>query len=135
VCVCVCLHAPTYSPLLSPLSLARPHAVQVSKPADHVYEPPTEGDDDSSRFVRYELPPQFLKLRGVGATCVHACACLVQRCEMWLWCRCCHSLLVSTCAPCTRLTRQRDVPRGQQAREQLPDDRAPLFQGSPAQEL
>eukprot|EP00048_Salpingoeca_helianthica_P014769 m.223462 g.223462 ORF g.223462 m.223462 type:complete len:209 (+) comp16254_c0_seq1:90-716(+) len=41
---------------------------EVAKPADSVYEPPTEGDDDSSRFVRYELPPAFLKLTGVGAT-------------------------------------------------------------------
>lgn len=41
---------------------------EVAKPADSVYEPPSEADDDSSRFVRYELPPAFLRLRSVGAT-------------------------------------------------------------------
>jgi hypothetical protein len=42
--------------------------VKVAKPADAPFEAPSEADDDSGRFVRYEFTPDFLKLRNVGAT-------------------------------------------------------------------
>lgn len=42
--------------------------LEVSKPPEMPYEPPTEDDDDSSRFVRYDFSPEFLELKTVGAT-------------------------------------------------------------------
>lgn len=41
---------------------------EVAKPDDAPYEPPSEDDSDDSRFVRYELNADFLRLRNVGAT-------------------------------------------------------------------
>lgn len=41
---------------------------EISKPADE--EIPPELPPDASRFVRYQFPPDFLKLKSIGATYV-----------------------------------------------------------------
>ncbi|EDQ88137.1 uncharacterized protein MONBRDRAFT_33044 [Monosiga brevicollis MX1] len=41
---------------------------EIAKPDDAPYEPPSEDDDDSGRFVDYRFTPDFLRLRTVGAT-------------------------------------------------------------------
>lgn len=42
--------------------------LEVAKPPEMPYEPPSEDDDDSGRFVRYDFTPEFLELKTVGAT-------------------------------------------------------------------
>eukprot|EP01147_Barroeca_monosierra_P007822 gene7822-9962_t len=39
---------------------------EIAKPANYVYEPPS--DDDSGRFVQYQFTPDFFKLKNIGAT-------------------------------------------------------------------
>lgn len=41
---------------------------EVVKPPDGDGDKPDPGDPNAGRYVRYEFPPQFLKLRQVGAT-------------------------------------------------------------------
>ena len=40
---------------------------EVAKPEGMEYEPPSD-EDDSHRFVSYTFPPEFLRLKNVGAT-------------------------------------------------------------------
>ena len=56
-------------PLSAAFSMKRPLLLLDIHPrAPHrPYVPPTEDDDDSARFVQYEFPAAFLKLRTVGA--------------------------------------------------------------------
>ncbi len=41
---------------------------ELKKPEDAPYEPPTEQDDDSGRFVQYDFTEAFLNLKTVGMT-------------------------------------------------------------------
>eukprot|EP00049_Salpingoeca_infusionum_P004528 m.80689 g.80689 ORF g.80689 m.80689 type:complete len:211 (-) comp12607_c1_seq1:162-794(-) len=41
---------------------------ETAQPADMPYVPPSEDDDDSGRFVRYDFTPQFFELDTIGAT-------------------------------------------------------------------
>jgi hypothetical protein len=51
--------------------------VEIARPDGIPFTPPVDDGDDSSRFVRYDFPPSFLRLSTVGATCV---VLLVQLC-------------------------------------------------------
>merc|ERR1712070_739119 len=43
-------------------------SVCISVSFDSEYVPPSEDDDDSGRFVRYQFSPDFFKLKTVGAS-------------------------------------------------------------------
>ena len=75
--------------------------------------------DDSCRFIQYQFPAEVLSLNNIGTTCA---APPLTSSRM-------------PADPCRRGRAQAGVLRGERRGLQLPDDRAPLLQGSAAQEL
>ena len=77
--------------------------------------------DDSCRFIQYQFPAEVLSLNNIGTTCAAAAVDLQPH--------------MPADPRAGRGRAQAGVLRGERRGLQLPDDRAPLLQGSAAQEL